>query len=51
MTIKRKEKLVEHGWDYMDQDAEGVTGLKRLVDLHGVHRDQYEVHSGPLSQA
>ena len=44
MTIKRTEKLVEHGWDYMNQDAEVVTGLKRLVDLQEDHREKYLVH-------
>jgi hypothetical protein len=44
MTIKRTEKLVEHGWDYTDQDAEGVTGLKRLVDLQEGNREKYLVH-------
>ena len=35
--------------DPLDQDAEGVEGLMRLVDLHEGHRDQHEVHYPPLA--
>ena len=41
--------VVEHGLDPLDQEAEGVEVLKRLVDLHEGHRDQHEVHYPPLA--
>ena len=41
---------MERGKDHLEQEAEGVIGRKRLVDLHKGQRDQHESPSSPLTQ-